>query len=356
MRAVQLEKFGEPLKLRDIPEPVLRPGGVLVRMQAAPVLSYMKHVVSGKLAYRMPAPPFTIGTNGVGVIEKIAPDVFGLEVGQRVCLDPRMQVHENVADPDQILIGLTAISPKAARLQEIWPDGVFADLALIPAECVTPVPELDHLSAIEISTIGKFTVAYGGFHRGGLQAGETVIVNGATGNLGSAAVVLALAMGAAKVVALGRDAAALDTLARANKARIIPVALSGDIEKDRSRILDHCGGPADLALDIVGQAADGNSTLTTLNCLAPYGRLVLMGSMTVPLGLDYNTVMLRNIDIRGAFMFPRPTLHRLATLVASGQLNLDLIETRDFPLEKFADAIEQATKIRGLQYCVLRMD
>lgn len=355
MKAVRLVEVGEPLQLVDIPAPDLRPGAVLVRMQAAPVLSYMKHVVSGALGYRLPPAPFTIGTNGVGVIEAVAPDVFGLAVGQRVCLDPRIKGHENVPDPDEILIGLTAISPESQRLQEIWHDGVFAELALMPAECVTPVPGLDDLPAKRICCLGKYTVAFGGWSRGDLRPGETAVVNGATGNLGSAAVQLALALGAARVVALGRDGTTLDRLAAALGPRVVPVVLSGDTAADRDRVLDRNGGPADVALDLVGQAADGAATLTTLAGLRPGGRLVLMGSMKVPLELDYNAVMLRNIDIRGAFMFPRHTLARLAALVQSGLLDLEKLDLWDFPLNRFEDAIEQATKIRGLQYCVLTM-
>lgn len=355
MKALQLVETGAPLKLHDVPAPELRPGSVLVRMQAAPVLSYMKHVVSGALGYRMPVPPFTIGTNGVGVIDAVAPDVFGLAPGTRVALDPRIAVHENVPEPDEILIGLTAMSPQSERLQAIWRDGVFAELALMPAECVTPIPGLDDLPAARACCLGKFTVAYGGLHRGGLRAGETIVVNGATGSLGSGAVLLAVAMGAVKVVALGRDAATLDRLAAAAGPRVAPVSLGGDRAADAARILAAAGGPPAMALDLVGQAGDGQATLAALDSLAPGGRLVLMGSMTVPLEIDYGAVMRRNIDIRGAFMYPRQTQARLADLVAAGLLDLDAVELWDFPLARYDEAIEQATQIRGLQYCVLTM-
>src|SRR5579871_6548224 len=105
------------LELQDLPAPQLAANGVLVRMEAAPVLSYLRQVLDGSLGYDTPARPFTPGTNGIGVIEAVGGAVYHLKPGQRVALDSHFVIDEPVAEPAQILIGLTAMpggdAPKA---------------------------------------------------------------------------------------------------------------------------------------------------------------------------------------------------------------------------------------------------
>lgn len=189
-------------QLSELPERPPPPGGASVRMQAAPVLSYLKQVIEGGLGYSLPPAPFTPGTSGIGVIEAVGPGVRHLAPGQRVILDPHLVVDERVPEPAQILISLTAtrssgyggIANIAAALQRDWPDGTFAELAYMPASVLTSLPEgLAAAPAERLAGLSKFAVPYGGFLRGGLQAGETVLVNGASGYFRSAAVVLTVA-------------------------------------------------------------------------------------------------------------------------------------------------------------------
>ena len=79
-------------------------------------------------------------------------------------------------------------------------------------------------------------------------------MNGATGAYGTAAVLLGVAMGAAQVIAAGRNQNALEAVARAAGPRVSTVALSGDVPKDASALREAAGGGAHMALDMVGQA------------------------------------------------------------------------------------------------------
>ena len=84
-------------------------------IEASALMSYLKAYVEGKLpVYNPPPGPFTIGTNGVGVVEAVGRDVWHLKPGQRVVLSSHFVAAENVEDPAQILIGLTS-SPDAAQ-------------------------------------------------------------------------------------------------------------------------------------------------------------------------------------------------------------------------------------------------
>ena len=139
MRAWRLEKLGGRLGLEDIPVPEPRPGSVLVKVEASALMSYLKAYVEGKLSfYSPPAEPFTIGTNAIGAIEAVGRDVWTLKPGRRVVISSHFRARENVDDPPEALIGLTAGAGAASMLAD-WPDGTLADYALAPAEAVTPL-------------------------------------------------------------------------------------------------------------------------------------------------------------------------------------------------------------------------
>src|ERR1700744_4648063 len=228
MKAWQLDRLRGELRFTDVRTPEPRPGSVLVRIEATALMSYLKAYVEGKLpVYNPPPGPFTIGTNGIGVIEAVGRDVWHLKPGQRVVLSSHFVAAENVEDPAQVLIGLTS-SPDAAAVLADWPDGTLSEYALMPVAVVTPAEGLEKLDATELVTIGRYIIPFGGLLRGRLAAGETLVVNGATGAYGTAAVLLAAAMGAARIVAAGRNEATLAAVAKAGGQRVVTVVLKGD--------------------------------------------------------------------------------------------------------------------------------
>jgi alcohol dehydrogenase len=232
MKAWQLERLGGELRFNNVRTPEPRPGSALVRIEASALMSYLKAYVDGKLpVYNPPPGPFTIGTNGVGVVEAVGRDVWHLKPGQRVVLSSHFVAAENVEDPAQVLIGLTS-SPDAAQVLADWPDGTLAEYALMPVEAITPAEGLDQFDATELVTIGRCIIPFGGLLRGRLAAGETLVVNGASGAYGAAAVLVAVAMGAALVIAAGRNASALQAVARAGGPRVSTVTLTGEVQKD----------------------------------------------------------------------------------------------------------------------------
>jgi alcohol dehydrogenase len=354
MRAWRLAGAGGRFALDEIAKPELRAGSVRVRMEAAPVLSYMGDVVEGRLAaYRFPATEFTPGTNGVGVVDAVGPGVYHLSRGQRVVLSPHLVAQEVAAEPAQILIGLTSISADSGALQADWPDGTFAEYALMPASVLTPCAGLDAVAPARLAALAKFAVPFGGLLRARFEPGETLIVNGASGYFGSAAVLLGLALGAARVVAAARDAPSLEALRVAGGARVTAIALSGDESRDVARLREASGGGAHAAIDLVGRATDARSTLATLRSLRRGGRLVLMGSMTAPLELAYGELMLQDWSVLGCFMYPRDAIARLLELVRAGLLDLSRVRLASHALADLPAAMAVAAKMRGLDATVL---
>ena len=256
-------------------------------------------------------------------------------------------------EPGQILIGVTSPGGVGDALQRSWKDGTLAEYALFPAQAVTPIEGLDEYDLPQLTAITRCVVPYGGLVRGRLAAGETVIVNGATGAYGAAAVLVAVAMGASRVVAAGRNREMLDQLKKASGSRVSSVVLSGDVEKDTAALRSAAGGGAHLALDMVGNAKDPKSTLAALGAIYRGGRIVLMGSSAAPVPINYLQVMFNNLEIIGNFMHASNAYLSLLALVRSGQIDLRPIRPNVFALSDLEPAMEAARTAGSLEQVVM---
>ena len=354
MKAWRLESLGGKLSLETVDKPKLRAGTVMVKIEASVLMSYMKAYVEGKLAaYHAPPGPFTPGGNGIGIIDSVGPDVWHLKPGQRVVISSNLVTSENVAVPGQILLGVTAFGPIAEKVQADWPDGTLAEYALLPIETVTPTDGLDHLSPSQLAVLMRFIVPFGGLLRGRLAAGENVVVTGATGAHGGAAALLAIAMGAAKVIACGRNEESLKDLVKAGQGRVVAVVLSGKIEIDTARIREAAGSGINLGFDMVGGATDPSATLAALRSLAPRGRLVLMGSMSAELPISYMELMFNSWEIIGNFMYPNDAYRRLLDFVRGGLLDLAAVKPRVYSMQQLPEAMDAAAHAKGLECVVI---
>lgn len=346
MKALWLEKAGEPLAVCDVPDPALREGGAVVRVLAAPFVSYMGSVLSGDLDYFVLPTPFIPGANGIGILETVAGDVPGLEPGQMVFLDPHTRTHVTTAVSDDILIGLTAIGPESGGMQHRWRNGTFAERALWPVENLTVLDGFAPDEAVRLAPLALAAIPYGGLLKGGLRPGQTLVVSGATGVFGSVGVLVALAMGAGAVVAVGRNEEMLGRLGKLDP-RVLPCALRGDVERDAREIRD-CAGPADLVLDLLGNSPTAEPTLAAIHALRRYGKAVLMGGVAAPVALPYQHLMLNEISVTGCFMYPKSAPGELVRMVRAGLLRIELIHPITYRLEDHRRALSTAARPGGL--------
>lgn len=363
-RAWSLGAAGEGLKLIERPLDPPRPDGVQVRIEGAMVLSYMGKVLNGTLGYALPPLPFVPGTNAIGRVEAVGSEVFHVKPGDRVFLSPHLIADEPTAAPAQILIGLTAtgtarfdgVAAGSLKLQQLWRDGAYGEVAHWPASCVTALGGLEKVPVEQAMALAKLVVPYGGLLRGRMEAGQVAIVNGASGYFGSAGVMAALAMGAGRVVAAGRDKDALSRLASALGSRVVPAQVGRGMEADLAALEEAAGGRADLALDLLGQAASTQTTLAVLRSLRRGGRLVLMGSATVPLEIAFGEMLSNDWEVIGNFMYPRQAPAQLAALVRSGLLDLSPVRARVFPFTRLPEAIAAAARMRDLDLTMVVPD
>ncbi len=262
-----------------------------------------------------------------------------------------MRSRDDVLSPDITLQGWSARDAGGLRLQKHFRDGSWAEQMRVPTENVKRIGTIEEADAASWCTLGTLLVPYGGFLAAKLQPGETVLVSGATGNFGSAAVSVALAMGAACVVAPGRNETVLRDLTRRFGDRVRTVKLGGSEDDDRERMKQAASGPIDCVLDIMPPSVSTTTVRAALMTVRPYGRVVLMGGVGMlggsGLELPYPWIMRSCVSIHGAWMYPPEAAIRLVGLIRSGLVRLDDYDTTTFDLDHANEAVAHAAANAG---------
>ena len=350
MKAAILKAFGSPLAVETLPDPVLGTGEVIVDVVAAPVLSYADEVFSGARKYLLEL-PVAPGCGAIGRVRAIGPDATRLVVGDWVCCDPTVRSRDDALSPDITLQGLSARGEGGLRLQKHFHHGSFAERMLVPTENAIRIGSLDPAEAGRWCALNTLLVPYGGLLAANVQAGETVLVSGATGNFGSAAVAVALAMGAGCVIAPGRNEKVLEDLARRFGSRLRGVKLSGNEDDDRERMRSSAPGLIDCVLDILPPRAGTTPVRAAVMTVRPYGRVVLMGGVGMlggpGLELPYPWIMRNCITIHGQWMYPPSATIRLVSLIRSGLLDLGNFDITAFDLDDANKAVAHAAANGG---------
>jgi alcohol dehydrogenase len=350
MKAAVLKAFGSPLIVEDVPDPEIRGGEVIVDVVSARMLAYAGDVFSGARNYMLELPVIP-GAGAVGRVRHAGGDTTKLKAGDWVLCDPTVRARDDLDAPDIILQGLTAATPQAAPLHRYYHDGAFAEQMRTPSENVTRIGDIADADAPSWSAVGTMLVPYGGLLAIDLKAGETLVVNGATGAFGSAAVGVGLGMGAGCVVATGRNVAALAELARRFGPRVRTVPMVGDEALDRAAILAAAPGPIDVVFDILPPAATAAQVRAAVLAVRPYGRVVLMGGVGMQggadLGLPYPWLMRNGITVRGQWMYPPTAPGRLIRMIRAGLLDLGHYETTAFALADINAAVAHAAQHAG---------
>jgi NADPH2:quinone reductase len=321
MRAVQVVQPTGPADVRvvDVEEPTPGPDDVLVEVHSVGI-SFPDLLLS-KGQYQMrPEPPFTLGVDVAGTVVSAGPS--GLEPGSRVC--------------------------------GVVPYGAAGERAVIPPGSVFPLP--DRLSYDEGAALpmNYLTALFALQERGQLRAGETVVVHGAAGGVGTATLQVARGLGARTIgVVSTEEKAAFARAAGADEAVLI------DGFKDAVKELTG-GRGVDVVLDVVG----GDAFTDSLRCLAEQGRLLVVGfaaGQGIP-EVKVNRLLLGNLDVRGVgwggYAMTRPGyMHEqwraLLPLIESGVVTPPVGATYD--LADFGRALQDMEARRTLGKAVVRV-
>jgi NADPH:quinone reductase len=303
VNAIRVKEFGGPevLQLEEVPTPQFGLDQVLVRMHAIGINPVETYIRSGTYA-RLPDLPYTPGNDGAGVVEQIGTDVTEFKPGGRV---------------------YTAGSIS----------GTYAEFALCKMEQVHPLPA--NVPFAQGAAIGTpYATAYRGLlQRADAKRGETVLVHGASGGVGTAAVQLARAHGLRVLGTAGSDEGL--KLAREQGAHEVFDHRAPDHFEQIMNATDGCG--VDLIVELLANVNLGKD----LTILAKTGRVVIIGSRG-RVEIDPRNTMQRDADVRGMILQNTPpaelaSIH--AALVASLESGtLRPVIGKEFPLSEAAEA------------------
>jgi NADPH2:quinone reductase len=317
MQAIRVHQFGGPemLQVDEIPAPEPADGQVLVRVEAAGVNPVETYIRSG--AYGQRSLPYTPGSDAAGTIQAVGAGVTLWSAGDRVYASATLTGS---------YAQLTLCEPSAIHR---LPKAVsFAQGACIGVPCATAHRAL--------------------FARGEARAGQTVLIHGATGGVGTAAVQLARTAGLTVIATGGSE-----------EGRKLLGALSAH------HVVDHCesdylrrvmvitsGRGVDLILEMLANVNLGRD----LETLAPRGRVVVVGSRG-PVQINPRELMRRDADVRGMMLFHASSAELGAIHLALQELlehgTLVPVVGRQFPLAEAAEAHRRIIQDKALGNIVL---
>lgn len=294
MKAAIFHRFGPPevLRYEDVPDPAPGPGEVVVAVHAVTVNRALDCLVRAghpSQARRKVAPPHVLGVDPAGVVAALGEGVDAAVTGTRVAVLSSVPCLKC----DACARGEHSTCPNAVMLGiKCW--GGDADFVKVPASIAIPVP--DNLEFAEAAAVLRHgpTAHNLLFDIGGLQAGETVLVMGAAGGLGSTGIQVAKAAGATVIGAAGSDARVATGLELGadfgvNYAR-------DDLTEAVMELTDGAG------VDLVFENISNPKTWPrALACLRKYGRLVTAGAHGGgKVELDVGMLYHRNLRIFGS--------------------------------------------------------
>jgi NADPH:quinone reductase-like Zn-dependent oxidoreductase len=325
MKAIVFHQHGGPevLKYMDVPEPVIRPNEVLVRVKAC-ALNHLDLWVRGGIP-GVPIPlPHIPGSDVSGEIAQIGAEVSTVRVGQKVVLAPGVTCGKCAA----CIAGQDNRCRQFTNLGYMI-DGGCAEFVRVPEVNCLPYPE--NLSWEEAASIPLVfqTAWHMLLARAELQPGEDVLVLGAGSGVGSAAIQIAKFFGARVLATAGSD----EKLQKAKElgADYLINHKTQKIREEVRRITGKRG--VDVVFEHVGTATWDDS----LASLAPSGRLVTCGATTgYDAKIDLRFLFSRQLSLLGSYMGTKSELHSVMRLVSTGRLKP--IVDRIFPLAEAAAA------------------
>lgn len=319
----------ETLELTETPTPDPAKGQVRIRIRAAG-LNFPDTLIIRDLYQMKPPRPFAPGGEIAGDVEAIGDGVTNLKVGDRV-------------------LALTGI-------------GGFASHILIDANSAVKIPDV-----MPYEDAACFIFTYGTSHHGlkdraQLKAGEIVLVLGAAGGVGAAAVELAKAAGAKVIAAVSsEEKASFCRDIGADETIVYPLEMDREAQKSFSNEIKALSGGK--GVDVVYDAVGGNYAEPAIRALAWKGRFLVVGFPAGIPKIPLNLTLLKGAQIVGVFwgasVRSEPESHtenmrELFEMYASGQVKPRI--SASFPLEKAADALVMMQDRKVLGKVVLTVD
>jgi len=310
MKALIFHEHGslEQVTYEDVPTPEVGADEVLVEIKAAALNRLDLWVLAGWPGLRLKM-PHIMGSDGAGVVAEVGANVADFTVGDRVAINPT----KSCGTCSFCLSGRDNLCQTFAIMGE-HVDGFFAEYAAVPARNLLKMPDNASFEASAAASLVYVTAWHSLIKRGGLQAGESVLIIGAGGGVNTAAIQIAKFAGASTVYVVGSSE---EKLARARK-------LGADVTINRNeenwgkviyKATNRQG--VDMVVDNVGAATFTGS----LRALKKGGRLLTVGNTSGPtFEFDNRLLFVKHISLIGSSMGTIQDYSEVMALVFNGRL------------------------------------
>lgn len=311
MKALFFQEHGtlQNVTYDDVPQPTIKHDEVLIQVKAAALNRLDLWVLEGWPSLHLKF-PHIMGSDGAGVVAEIGRDVTNVKVGDRVAINPTLA--NDPLDPFT-RSGRDNLNNNIAILGE-HVDGFFAEYTAVPARNLLKMPDHATFEDAAAASLVYVTAWHSLIVRGGLRAGESVLIVGAGGGVNTASIQIAKYAGAGPVYVVGSNAE------KCAKAK----ALGADVVIDRSqeewgralyKLTNKVG--VDIVVDNVGAATYPKS----LRALKKGGRLLTVGNTSGPmLEIDNRLLFGKHLSIIGSTMGTSIDYETVMTLVFDGHL------------------------------------
>jgi NADPH:quinone reductase-like Zn-dependent oxidoreductase len=326
MRAILIDQHGPIENLRYVTDhPVPEPGAgeVRLRVRTAALNRLDIWVRNGWPGIKL-ALPHILGADAAGDIDKLGPGVTGWEVGDRVVIDPGL----SCGQCDFCRRGEENLCPQFKIMGEDSA-GTYAEYIVISARNLLKLPDPVFYADAAAASLVYLTAWHSLITRGGLRAGETVLIVGAGGGVNSASIQVAKFAGA-KVYVVGSSAAKLEQAQALGADELIDRSAE-DWPKAIFQRTNRRG--VDVVIDNVGQ----ETIFGSIRAVRKGGRILVVGNTSGPLAeVDFRYIFNKHISIIGSTMAPHGDFVTVMRLIFEGKLKSIVGAT--YTLEQAAEA------------------
>jgi D-arabinose 1-dehydrogenase-like Zn-dependent alcohol dehydrogenase len=353
MRVARLHEIGGPLKVDTLPVPQPGPGDVIVAVKACNVVPNLRNILTYWPQWHpeMPLPPLpaSFGLDASGVIAAVGSNVQAFKAGQRVYVNPgtgcggcRFCRSGDILNCDSFTYrGYFGRGPATPGIFAQYPYGGLSEYVVAPQSCLVTLP--DNLGFAQAARFGYLGTGYAALRKADLQPGSTVLINGIGGTLGVNTTMVALAMGATKILGTGRRRAPLDRVKALapGKIQVHSVEDTAVSVPDWARSLTE-GYGVDVVVDCLPPKSAAASTMAAIRAIRTGGRAVLPGGMAEALTLDPFWGLAKNAYLMGSRWFSVAEGQHMADMAGAGTLDLSCLDTKTFHLDQVNEAISTA--------------
>lgn len=341
MKALVLEDYMK-LVYKDVPEPSIGPGEVLVEVKAAGICGSDVHGMDGSTGRRIP--PVIMGHEASGIIRETGSDIKDWKTGDRVTFDSTIYPLNdwftkkgmyNLSD-DRMVLGVSA--------KEFRRDGAYAELIAVPGHILYKIPE--NVSFTRAAMVEPAAVALHAVNLTPVSVNDTAVIVG-SGMIGLFVIQMLRLAGCTEIIAIDIDD---DKLFLAEKlgATLLLNPERTDVAGEIRGITS--GRGADIAFEAVG---NGSAVNTAVNALRKGGALTILGNLSPIVDIPLQFIVTRQLRIQGSCAI-NGEYEPVLELIERDLINTDVILSAEAPLSEGAEWFKRLyDKEKGLNKVVL---